>query len=288
MRELEELARDIDRFTLESAIRREVKNADGSITIKREAVPSDKGIPALREHIRANWTIDEVLLFKHFTHCGTFTPRGGGWYIEYPGYIASTAEGMNNLVTLFNELHAEAWAFMGARLYANMKSGTPKAALLCDSHELCSLTLCALVNQLPEPFADALGEIRAGIAFLAGKEKEQEDRRSKAGKKAAKARAEAEEGAEEKPYKKRMKEAVAQVKKTLQKWRKKGLKGHGYGIIDACRHVCKNYGTVRNQKTGAVIPGRGLNGMDGKPLKPETLRRYFTPSRKKTKRRKRP
>jgi hypothetical protein len=272
MRELEELARDIDRFTLESAIRREVKNADGSITIKREAVPSDKGIPALREHIRANWTIDEVLFFKHFTHCGTFTPRGGGWYIEYPGYIASTAEGMNNLVALFNKLHAEAWAFMGARLCANMKSGTPKAALLCDSHELCSLTLCALVNQLPEPFADALGEIRAGIAFLAGEKKGLEDRRSKAGKKAAKARAEAEEGAEEKPYKERIKEALEQVAARVKS---------GEQDLAACRHVCKHYGEKVNPRTGEVEVKGGLHKMNGDPMPPGTLRDYFRKRRKR-------
>ncbi len=245
MRELEELARDIDRFTLES-----------------------RGIPALRAHIRENWTIDEILFFEHFTHCGTFTPAGGAWNIEYPcGHIASTALEMLKLVALFDELQAEAWAYMGARLYANMKSGTPKAALLCDSHELGSLTLCALVNQLPEPFADALGEIKAGIAFLAGEKKGLKDRRSNAGKKAAKARAEAEEGAAEKPYKQRRKEALDQVADLVAK---KGMQE-----MAACRYVCKHYGERRNPKTGEVIFKGGLNKMDGDPMPPKTLRDYY-------------
>ena len=102
MRELEELARDIDRFTLDSTIR--LAN-DWSIITKRESVPKDKGIPALRAHIRANWTIDEILFFKSFTHCGTFSPPGGAWRLEYPrGYIASTAQGMRNLDALFDTM----------------------------------------------------------------------------------------------------------------------------------------------------------------------------------------
>jgi hypothetical protein len=150
MRELEELARDIDRFTLES-----------------------RGIPALRAHIRANWTIDEVLFFKHFTHCGTFSPPGGAWRIEYPcGYIASTAQGMANLVALFDKLQAEAWAYMGARLYADMKSDTPSAALLCDSYRFGGLTLSALVQTLPANWQGQVSKLlkqgEANAATLAG------------------------------------------------------------------------------------------------------------------------
>lgn len=140
--------------------------------------------------------------------------------------------------------------------------------------------------------SEANGATLAGIegdtAFVAGEERRRKEAREKAAKKAAAARAEAEEGAEEKPYKERMEEAAAQVKSKLKEWKEEGKMGQAYSILAACRYVCKNYGTVRNQKTGAVIPGRGLNGMDGKPLKPETLRDYIKPSRKKTKRRKQP
>ncbi len=125
MRELEELARDIDRFTLES-----------------------RGIPALRAHIRANWTIDEILFFKHFTHGGTFSAPGG-WQLEYRGCFASTALEMLKLVALFDELQAEAWAYMGASLYAQMEGDTPGAALLCDSYKFGGMTLRALVQTLP-------------------------------------------------------------------------------------------------------------------------------------------
>ncbi len=250
MRELDELARDIDRFKLES-----------------------RGIPALRAHIRANWTIDEILFFKLFTHCGTFSPPGGAWQIEYPrGYIAPTAQGMGNLVALFDELQAEAWAYMGARLYAEMKSDTPSAALLCDSYKFDGWTLRALVQTLPANFAAQMAvfvkqnaEIKADTGFLAGEERRRKKARKKSGKKAAKARAEAEEGAEEKPYAQRITEALNQVAALVAK---------GKDDLAACRYVCKHYGEKKDPKTGAVIPG-GLNKMDGDPMPPKTLRDYY-------------
>lgn len=252
MRELEELARDIDRFTLES-----------------------RGIPALRAHIRENWTIDEILFFKLFTHCGTFSPPGGAWRIEYPrGYIAPTAQGMGNLVALFDELHAEAWAYMGATLYANMKSDTPSAALLCDSYKFGGWTLRALVQTLPPNLAGQMAQllkqgagIKADTAFLVGEKKEIAVKRKKAAKKAAGARAEAEEGAAEKPYKQRRKEALDQVADLVAR---KGMQE-----MAACRYVCKHYGERRNPKTGEVIFKGGLNKMDGDPMPPGTLRDYY-------------
>ncbi len=250
MRELDELARDIDRFTLES-----------------------RGIPALRAHIRENWTIDEILFFKLFTHCGTFSPPGGAWNIEYPcGHIASTALEMLKLVALFDELQAEAWAYMGARLCADMKGDTPGAALLCDSYKFGGMTLRALEQTLPAgtlaqmaALVKQIAGIKGDTGFLAGEERRRKKAREKAAEKAAAARAEAEEGAEEKPYKQRIEEALGQVDK---------LVANGKDDLAACRYVCKHYGEKLNQKTGAVIPG-GLNKMNGDPMPPKTLRDYY-------------
>ena len=252
MRELDELARDIDRFKLES-----------------------RGIPALRAHIRENWTIDEILFFEHFTHCGTFTPSGGAWNIEYPcGHIASTALEMIKLVVLFDELQAEAWAYMGASLYAQMEGDTPGAALLCDSYKFGGMTLRALEQMLPAgilaqmaAFSKNLTGIKADTAFLVGEKKEITVKRKKAAKKAAGARAEAEEGAAEKPYKQRITEAFNQVADLVAT---KGMQE-----MAACRYVCKHYGERRNPKTGEVIFKGGLNKMDGDPMPPETLRDYY-------------
>ena len=140
MRDVKTLAKEIDGFTLETSIRRKVrrKNADGSATLttKTETVPLDKGISALGAHIRATWTIGEILFFKSFTHGGTFTAPDGGWRVDYSGYVAATAEGMRNLVRLFDSLHAEIWAYMGATLYARMDSKRHKMTLMNDADGL--------------------------------------------------------------------------------------------------------------------------------------------------------
>lgn len=200
MRDSETLAKDIDRFTLETSIQRKVKytvadvpalereNAadlerlakldadspeakhlrdetirartwkierlkkrkDSTITETRtEAVPSEKDIAALGAHIRATWTIGEIIFFKPFTHGGTFTSPNG-WHVDFAGYYADTAQGQGNLVRLFDSLHAEAWAYMGAILYANMKPGRHKATLMQNADGLIGKTLNALIKELPD------------------------------------------------------------------------------------------------------------------------------------------
>ena len=199
MRDPETLAKDIDRFTLETSIQRKAKytasdipalereNAadlerlakldadspeakhlrdetirartwkierlkkrkDSTITETRtEAVPSEKGIAALGAHIRATWTIGEIIYFKSLTHGGTYD-GGKGWRIIYSGYVADTAEGQRNLIGLFDSLQAEAWAYMGAILYANMKPGRHKATLMQNADDLMDKTLNALIKALP-------------------------------------------------------------------------------------------------------------------------------------------
>lgn len=153
-REPETLSAEIDQFTLEKTIRRMVKSTSAEGTIIKEstkAVPPEKSLSALSAHIRETWTIDEILLFRHFTHCGTFSAPDGGWSIEYGGHIASTAEGMTNLVDLFDRLHAEVWAYMGAYLHGKMESDNP-ATLLCNpdaTTDLGTLTLNKLIRKIP-------------------------------------------------------------------------------------------------------------------------------------------
>ena len=127
MRDVETLAKEIDNYTLETSTQ----------------------IDALRAHIRDTWTIREVLLFKSFTHGGTFSAPGGGWRIDFAGYVASTVDGMRNLVRLFDSLNDEAWAYMGAVLYARMDSQRHKALLIHDADDLMDLTFAALVKALP-------------------------------------------------------------------------------------------------------------------------------------------
>ena len=128
MRDVQTLAKEIDNYTLETSTQ----------------------IDALRAHIRDTWTIREVLLFKSFTHGGTFSAPGGGWRIDYAGYVAATADGMRNLVRLFDSLHAEAWAYMGAVVYARMDSRTHKMELMAEADDLMDSTLVALIKALPE------------------------------------------------------------------------------------------------------------------------------------------
>lgn len=119
------------------------------------------GISALGERIRATWTIGEILYFKSFAHGGTFSAPDGGWRIDYAGYVAATAQGMQNLVRLFDSLHAEAWAYMGAKCYADCKCNDTRIALVQDSWPYCGMTLTELKSTLPPPIVEMLQAIDA-------------------------------------------------------------------------------------------------------------------------------
>ena len=224
IRDPKELSADIDRFTLESEIRREVKytaadipalkreNAADLKRLKRldadspeavrlrdatrarawkvtqlkkhknsiitetrtERVPRERGIDALKAHIRANWTIREILLFKDFTHGGVFF--GGEcddgaryrWRINFAGYVADTADGQRNLVRLFEALKTEAWTLIGVKTYQNLERGAPPALILCradaDEDSPLDMTPEALLRSIPN--ADGIGKQIAQI--LAG------------------------------------------------------------------------------------------------------------------------
>ena len=224
IRDPKELSADIDRFTLESEIRREVKYTAANIpALKREnaadlkrlkrldadspeavrlrdatrarawkvtqlkkhknsiitetrteRVPRERGIDALKAHIRANWTIREILLFKDFTHGGVFF--GGEcddgaryrWRINFAGYVADTADGQRNLVRLFEALKTEAWTLIGVKTYQNLERGAPPALILCradaDEDSPLDMTPEALLRSIPN--ADGIGELLAQI--LAG------------------------------------------------------------------------------------------------------------------------
>ena len=148
MRGAEELAKDIDKFTLESFIRY-TERSGNKIIYKTECVPTDKGIPALRLHIMSTWTIREITFFKLFTHGGKFSPPDGSWTINYAGYVAETAEGMGNLIRLFDSLHAEVWAYMGAMLFVNKDAKQHNMNLLQNADDLMDNTLIALIKKLP-------------------------------------------------------------------------------------------------------------------------------------------
>ena len=157
MRGAEELAKDIDKFTLESFIRYTERSGD-KIIYKTERVPMDKGIPALHDHIRNNWTIREITHFKSFTHGGKFSPPDGSWTINYAGYVAETAEGMGNLIRLFDSLHAEVWAYMGAMLFVNKDAKQHNMNLLQNADDLMDNTLIALIKKLPPKYSNEIME----------------------------------------------------------------------------------------------------------------------------------
>lgn len=160
MRSVEELAKEIDNFTLESFIRY-TERSGNKIIYKTESVPTDKGIPALRLHIMSTWTIREITFFKLFTHGGKFSPPDGSWTINYAGYVAETAEGMGNLIRLFDSLHTEVWAYMGAMLFVHKDPKQHNVNLLCDADYLDDLmdnTLIALIKKLPPKYSNEIME----------------------------------------------------------------------------------------------------------------------------------
>jgi hypothetical protein len=274
MRDLETLAKEIDVFILERAIVRREKRTgeDGReiVTEHREPVPPGRGISDLAAHIRANWTIDEVLFFAKFTHCGTFVTRGGGWRIEFPvGYQADTAEGQSNLVALFARLQAETWAFAGA--FAQCCGAECPAEILEKSADMGGMSLSQLARLIPKgTVATMLARIDQNAAIAASAEKQRQKNRQRAGRAAAASREEAERGAEEKPYKRRVAEAVAQVARKVQDSK------HPWGaVLPACEYICEHFGEKRDPRTGKVIITGGLRGLDGRPMKPGRLRDIY-------------
>ena len=320
MRDPETLAKDIDRFTLETSIQRKVKytaadipalerensadierlakldadspeakylrdetirartwkieqlkkRKDSTITETRtEAVPSEKGIAALGAHIRATWTIREVISFKSFTHGGSFSAPGGGWRIDCTGYVAATADGMRNLVWLFDSLHAEAWAYMGAILYANMESGRHKATLMRDADDLMGKTLNALIKALPDKagygLKEAIIRLEQGVSFLVCDRKNRQKANRDRGKR-NQAEGAGENASERRRAGRDIEKALARVHERVKK--------QGQQILAACRWVCAHFGTFTDAKKNAptYLP---LLKADGKPMKPETLARYY-------------
>lgn len=266
MRDLETLAADIDRFTLESLIpHTEQSKGKGGKTIvstRWERVPADKGITALGNHIRVNWTIDEILFFKHFTHGGTFTPANGGASIQIAGYVAKTPEGTRNLISLFDSLVAEAWAFMGAALYAGMKPGEKNAALLCNSQDFSHDTLDALVRKLPPGIIAKIEEVI--------------NKPTKPGRTTV-------ETPERRAYHNRLKKAFRMIDDYMANRKKWGVKGK---LKYACQYACQHFGEEKDPKTGDVIlKATGLMGLEtvdeytgakrAKPVTPENLERYY-------------
>ena len=118
------------------------------MTHKTKPVPIGKGVSALREYIKDNWTIREILHFKSFTHGGTFSAPDNKWSINYAGYVAASAEGMRNLVRLFDSLHAQIWSYIGAVLFASMNAKKNKVYLLQNVDDLMDMTINALTRML--------------------------------------------------------------------------------------------------------------------------------------------
>lgn len=130
------------------------KNKNSVITETRKErvlIPLDQGTPGLKDFIKANWTIREILFFNNFTHGGTYD-AGKGWRINYAGYVADTADGQRNLIRVFNELTTAVFFYIGIKARIEYPATPPAilwARFKADEESPLDMTLNALIRSIP-------------------------------------------------------------------------------------------------------------------------------------------
>ncbi len=243
------------------------------------------GIYEVTRYIYNEWTVKELDAFLMAWNATPYADKEtlmgalpkpndpkdtGAW----EAWLANVNPGKRvlNLDCALHAIYKTALFAIGAKCYEVCKREDARIAFALDAEPYYNLTLTELEKTLPPPYVKILQDIgkntehtQAGVSFLVCDRKNRQKANRDRGKK-NQAKGAGENASERQRANHNIGKALARVHERVKK--------QGQQILAACRWVCAHFATFTDAKKNAptYLP---LSKADGKPMKPQTLARYY-------------